>query len=339
MGRSTLVGVEPLRVGVVGTGWIARDHLRALARLDGVRVVAVCDLDEGRAARAAADAGASAYLSWEELFERERLDAVWVCTPPLAHRDPAVAALEHGFHLFLEKPIARTLDDALAVVAAAEQRGVVCAVGYQWHGLELLDDVRVELASQAIGLLVGTSIGPTQSRPWFLDRAQGGGQVLERASHHVDLQRAIAGDVLRVQAAAVDTGLGLRDGGDIDDAVLLVLHFAGGALGSVHVAWTREGLDARFALELVAAEATLQIALDPDFALSGTSRGRRVESAAQQHPFQRTIGRFVEAVRAGDPEAVFCTPTDAAGTLAVVLACEDALTSGETVIVPQLVRP
>jgi myo-inositol 2-dehydrogenase/D-chiro-inositol 1-dehydrogenase len=339
MGPFTLARVDPLRVGVVGTGWIARDHLAALGGLDGVRVVAVCDVDEARAARAAGEAGASAYSSWEELFERESLDAVWVCTPPLAHRDPAVAALERGLHLFLEKPIARTLDDALAVVAVAEQSGAVCAVGYQWHGLELLEGVRRELASQAIGFLVGTSIGPTQSRPWFLDRAQGGGQVLERASHHVDLQRAIAGDVLRVQAAAGETGLGPREDGDIDDAILLVLHFAGGALGAVHVAWTREGLDARFGLEVVAAEATLHVALDPDFALSGISQGRRVEAVAGQPPFERTIERFLEAVRAGDPERVFCTPADAAGTLAVALACEEALTSGETVAVPQVVAP
>lgn len=331
--------MDPLRLGVVGTGWIARDHLAALGRLDGVRVVAVCDVDEERAARAAGEAEASAYSTWEDLLEREPLDAVWVCTPPLAHREPAVAALERGLHLFLEKPIARTLDDALAIVATAEQSGAVCAVGYQWHGLELLDDVRRELASQAIGLMVGTSIGPTQSRPWFLDRAQGGGQVLERASHHVDLQRAIAGDVLRVQAAAGDTGLGPREQGDIDDAVFLALHFAGGALGAIQVAWTRTGLDARFSLEVVAAEATLRLALDPDFALSGISKGRRVEAFARQPPFERTITRFLEAVRAGDPEHVFCTPADAAGTLAVALACEEALASGQTVAVPELVAP
>lgn len=331
--------MEPLRVGVVGTGWIARDHLAVLAARDDVRVAAVCDVEEERAAQAAEEVGASVYASWQELLEREPLDAVWVCTPPLAHREPAVAALERGLHVFLEKPVARTLEDAAAVVAAAERSGSVCAVGYQWHGLDLLDDVRRELGLQPPGLLVGTSIGPTQSRPWFLDRAQGGGQVLERASHHIDLQRAIAGEVLRVQAGATEARLGPRGEGDIDDAVCLLLHFVGGALGTIQVAWAREGLDASFGLELVGSEATLHLALDPVFTLSGISGGRRVEAAARRPPFERTIERFLDAARARDPERVFCTPADAAGTLAVALACEEALTSGETVAVSELVAP
>ena len=329
----------PLRVGVVGTGWIARDHIAALARLDDVRVAAVCDLDGERAAHAAEAVGARVYKGWRELLEREPLDAIWVCTPPLAHREPAVAALDRGLHVFLEKPLARTLEDAAAVVAAAERSGSVCAVGYQWHALDLLDEVRRGLGPKGPGLLVGWSIGPTQSRPWFLDREQGGGQVLERASHHIDLQRAVAGEVLHVQAGATGARLGARAEGDIDDAVCLLLHFAGGALGAIQVAWTREGLDASFGLELVAADASLHLALDPEFALSGIAGGKRVDAAADRPPFERGIERFLDAVRAGEPGRVSCTPADAAATLAVALACEEALASGETVAVPDLVVP
>src|SRR5581483_5243012 len=115
-----------------------------------------------------------------------------------------------------EKPIARTLEDARTIVDTAERTGVVCAIGYQWHALELLDDVRRELGGQRLALLAGRSIGPTHSRPWFLDRGQGGGNVLERGSHHIDLQRAVAGEIVSVQAAPsavlVGQGAGERGG-------------------------------------------------------------------------------------------------------------------------------
>src|SRR5437879_3401831 len=158
-----------MRVAIVGAGWIAQEHIATLGQL-GESVVAVCDIDEAKARAAAEPVGATAYGELGELLDREELDAVVVATPPLAHREGATAVLERGLPLYLEKPIARTLEDARAIVEAAERTGLVCAVGYQWHALELLDDVRRELDGQRIALLAGRSFGPPRARPWFLDR-------------------------------------------------------------------------------------------------------------------------------------------------------------------------
>jgi predicted dehydrogenase len=326
--------VETLRVGLVGTGWIGADHAAALGRLDGVELAAVCDVDRARAESLAPD-GARVYERWEELLDRERPDALWVCTPPLSHREVAVGALERGVHVYLEKPIARTLDDADAIVAAADRSGAVCAVGYQWHATDVLGDLQRELEGQDVSLLVGHSIGPTGSRPWFLDRIQGGGNLLERGSHQIDLVRTVAGEVASVQAAASSVLLGQAEGerGDIEDAATLVLHLASGGLATIAVAWTRQGQPGHYSLDVVATEATLRLTLDPEFTLSGVSRGREVGAESAQHPFERSIGRFLDAVRAGDPSGVVCAPADAARTLAVANACERALATGETVIV------
>ncbi len=298
--------MNSLRLGLVGAGWIAKDHVAALTKFEGVELVAVCDLQRARAERLAPP-GARVYERWEDLLERERLDALWVCTPPLAHREPAVAALEQGLHVFLEKPIARARDDAEAIVATAERSGLVCAIGYQWHATEVLDDLVETLRGQDVSLVLGRSIGPTGSRPWFLSREDGGGNILERGSHQIDLVRMIAGEVARVQAAASEVLLAQGEGegerGDIEDAATLVL----------------------------ATEATLQLTLDPEFSLRGVSRGREIQARGAEHPFTRTIARFLEAVRTADPSRVFCTPSDAALTLAVASACERALTTSESV--------
>jgi predicted dehydrogenase len=327
--------MEAMRLGLVGAGWIAVDHVAAIERLGGAEIVAVCDLDRGRARETAPD-GANVYKRWEDLLAEEALDTVFVCTPPLAHRGPTIAALERGLHVYLEKPIARTLDDALAIVGAAEASQKVCAIGYQWHATPVLDDLRVALAGQDIGLLIGRSIGPTQGRPWFLERAQGGGNVLERGSHQIDLTRAVAGEVESVQAAASGVKLGqdAAERADIEDAAALTLHLASGGLATLLVAWTRGSLPGLYTLDVLASEATLHLTLDPEFSLRGTSRGQTVEASSPEHPFERSVARFLDAVRTGDPGRVFCTPRDATGTLAVALACEAALVSGDTVAVP-----
>src|SRR5437867_9086470 len=128
--------MERLRVAVVGAGWIAADHVAELVRRDDVHVVGVCDLDRARA-EALAPPGAEVYERFDELLDRGQPDALWVCTPPLAHREPTLAALARGIHVYLEKPLARTADDAAAIVAGAEASDAVCAAGYPWHAPEL----------------------------------------------------------------------------------------------------------------------------------------------------------------------------------------------------------
>ncbi|HEU5390306.1 MAG TPA: Gfo/Idh/MocA family oxidoreductase [Streptosporangiaceae bacterium] len=325
-----------VRVGIVGAGWIAREHRRVLADAAGAELAAVCDTDPGRAADLVSGTGARTYADWRDMLDREELGALFVCTPPRAHRDPVVAALGSGLPVYLEKPVARTAADAAAIVAAAAlaaAAGTVCAVGYQWHALDLLGSLPGLLAGQQIGLLAGTSIGPTQSRPWFTDMRAGGGNLLERGSHHLDLIRAVAGEVVAVQAAAsrIRLARGADDAGDIDDALTLLLSLASGALATVVIAWTRAGQPGSYGLDIVASEATLRLALDPDFTLSGVSRGASVAVRANGHPFERSVGRFLAAVRDRDPAAVACTPADAAATLAVAVAAEEALRTARAV--------
>jgi len=331
--------VSTVRVGIVGAGWIAQEHRRVLADAAGVELAAVCDTDAGRAADLASGTGARTYADWRDMLDREDLGALFVCTPPQAHREPAVAALGSGLPVYLEKPIARTSEDAAEIVAAAAAAaGTVCAVGYQWHALDLLRGLPDLLAGQQIGLLAGTSIGPTQSRPWFTDMRAGGGNLLERGSHHLDLIRAVAGEVVAVQAAAsrIRLARGADEAGDIDDALTLLLSLASGALAAVVIAWTRAGQPGSYGLDIVASEATLRLALDPDFTLSGVSRGEPVSLRAAAHPFGRSVRCFLDAVRDRDPGAVACAPGDAAATLAVAVAAEEALRTARAVPVEAL---
>ena len=307
MACGLVTAADRLTAGIVGGGWIGRQHAENLAQREDVVVTAVCDLDPSRAAELGASLDARVFSDWRELLGAGGLDVLWVCTPPLAHREPTLAAFELGLPVYLEKPVARTLDDARAIAQAASSEGVVCAVGYQWHAVEVLDDLAACLDGQSIGYLLGQSIGPTASRPWFIDRAAGGGNVLERGSHHIDLARAIAGDVRAAQAAGSTVTLAGREPGegDIDDAVTILLHLDSGALATIVVAWTRDGLPGTYAVDVVASDGVYRLDLDPQFRLSGVGGGGKVEFSSSTHPFERSVSRFLEAVRRREPERVF----------------------------------
>jgi myo-inositol 2-dehydrogenase / D-chiro-inositol 1-dehydrogenase len=330
-------GEELLRVGLIGAGWIGRQHAQILAGRSDVALTAVCDLDAELAAAAAADSDAEVFTDWQQMLQAAVLDAVWVCVPPTRHAGPAVAVLDQGLALYLEKPIARSLRDAEIITAAAARNRSVCAIGYQWHALEMLEDARRVLSDRPVGCLVAQSIGGTQSRPWFLDRALGGGNLLERGSHHIDLARALAGDVVAVQAAASSVWLAPRPegAGDIDDAVTLVLHFAAGGVGTIVVAWTTDQMPGSYWVQAWARDSMVRLDLDPHFRLSGSSDGAPVTAPPQARPQERSVDRFITAVRAGEPALVVVTPADATRTLAVALAAEEALASGRTVPVNQ----
>lgn len=289
-----------LRVGVVGAGWIAGTHAATLGALEGVRVVASADVVPGRAD----------YEDWREMLARERLDAVVVCTPPDAHRDVTIAAAEAGLAVYLEKPVAHALHDAEAIAAAVEAAGVVCAVGYQYRAITFLDDLPGDAA-----LVLGVGISDTQDRPWLGDPARGGGMMLERASHLIDLERALAGEVAEVAA--------LHEG----DGLTAALLFASGALGSVVVGRLPDGPGWRLDV-VVPGVGTIAVELDPVF----RARGAGVDLAHEgPPPVELSLACFVDAVARRDRSAVCCGIADGVGTLAVALAAQEAAQRGATV--------
>jgi len=328
-----------MRVGLIGAGAIARRHVEALRAHPDVTIAAVCDVDAGRAEELAAAAGGRALTGWEELVDGAGVDAVLVCTPPAAHAGPAVAALERGLAVYLEKPLARSAEDGERIAAAWRRSGAVCAVGYQWRSLTLLSRLRDALAVSPPGMLVSRSFGPTEPGrgdltgagrgSWFADRAAGGGILFELGSHDIDLQVALAGPAAHVQAAGARGLLALHGGQrDLDDAVAVVIEFAGGALGVLAVAWNPAHDPPVYTLDVDSQAAALHLELDPAFRLTGSAGGAPVDVHEDADPRQRSIDRFLAAARAGDPAAVPCTPGDALETLRAALAAERAIAAG-----------
>lgn len=123
-----------IKVGIIGTGWIAESHAESYLKMDDVDIVALADLIPGKAEKFAARygiKGARFYPDHKAMLENEALDAVSVCTYNTAHRACTVDALRAGVHVLLEKPMTVTLDEAVAICRAEKESGKIVDVGFQ----------------------------------------------------------------------------------------------------------------------------------------------------------------------------------------------------------------
>jgi len=117
-----------LPVGVIGVGALGQHHARHLAKLNEVRLVGVCDIDAGRAAKVAAELGTTAFMEMDDLLAR--VEAVTIAVPTPVHAEVGLRALELGIPVLMEKPLAATLEEADCLIAAARRRGLQLQVGH-----------------------------------------------------------------------------------------------------------------------------------------------------------------------------------------------------------------
>jgi myo-inositol 2-dehydrogenase / D-chiro-inositol 1-dehydrogenase len=142
---------SPLSFGLIGAGWIGSFHAETLAsRLPGARLSAVADPQPGAAERLSAP---RAYRDPLDLIADRSIDAVAICSPAASHADLVVAAAQCGKHVFCEKPMALTLDDADRAIDAARTAGVALQVGFNRRFARDFADMRARIVEGAIGTL------------------------------------------------------------------------------------------------------------------------------------------------------------------------------------------
>ena len=139
--------------GVIGAGTWGSLHARVYASTPGARLAVVCDQDVERARKVAAPAGARACAEWEDLLADPSIQAVSVALPDPYHREAVVAAAEAGKHVLVEKPLATTEEDALAMIRAAEQARVILCVDFHNRFSPLFAPAKHALTAGELGPL------------------------------------------------------------------------------------------------------------------------------------------------------------------------------------------
>jgi UDP-N-acetylglucosamine 3-dehydrogenase len=194
-----------ITVAVVGAGFMGSAHTANYKALDGrVRVKTVVSRSLDRAMKVAETVGAEASTDLEDVLRDPEIDAVDVCIPTPAHRDAAERALAAGKHVFLEKPIALTLEDADAILRAAAASQRLFMVGLVLRFWPEYVELQRRVAAGQIGRVSAVATRrlspPADWAEWFADRAQTGGTAVDLLVHDFDQMNWLLGSPRSVLA-------------------------------------------------------------------------------------------------------------------------------------------
>jgi predicted dehydrogenase len=216
-----------VRIGLVGAGWVMDFHARAALEHPGAELVAAANWRKPSLRRLAGRHGIPRVTTdWRALAADAEVDAVVIATPNALHAPQAIAFLEAGKHVLVEKPMAPTVAEADAMVAAARGSGAFLMVAHCWRFHPDVQALRARVEAGDLGQIVKTRGYGVHARwgpsGWFTDPAlAGGGALLDMGVHAIDTARYLLGDPEPVRvSAAVGTRYG--DYAVDDDAVLLI---------------------------------------------------------------------------------------------------------------------
>ena len=244
-----------INVGILGAGGIAAlSHLPEIAQVDGMRVTHICGRREKRLRLLCDRFDVPRYsTSWSDLLNDDTLDAVIVALPHPLHAEAGVAVLDRGLHLFMQKPLCTTVDEANRLVAAGEARPrqvVYCRPSFD----AVVYEMRRQLAGEAIGTISGALARHSHGGPevyyaevtdsfnearvesdfWFFDAdTAGGGALIDMGVYSIANLVALLGKVdhvsARMSTVAKPTAM--------EDTATLILELANGALGTAETGW------------------------------------------------------------------------------------------------------
>jgi predicted dehydrogenase len=346
----TAVVTDSLGIAIVGAGMVARYHAQAIAATAGARLVATSRADPAKAEAAAAEFGVPCETRIEALLARPDVDAVCICTPSGAHAAQAIAAARAGKHVLVEKPMALTLADADAMIAACREAGVRLGVALQRRTEPAYQAVRRAITEGALGQLVlGLAHIPYHRTQAYYDSAawrgtwaqDGGGALMNQGIHIADLLVWFMGDAAEVQARAATVAHRI----EVEDDVVATVRFKTGALGSVlattaaapgfphrvEVYGTRGGvqLEAEAVVRWEGEAAPpIDASLKPGTAAAGAGSSPTGITATAH---ARILADFVAAVREGRPPMV--PGEEGRRSLALVLAIYEAARTGRPALV------
>ena len=346
-----------VRIGFIGVGGIAASHLINLVQIPEAEVVALCDLDTAVIERTrqrvndrlakTAEAGGGAgqarrlegvpYTDYRAMLRQERLDAVYLCLPPFAHGDPDQAVIEAGLPLFVEKPVTLQLPLADRFLGMIRERGLISSVGYQSRYVEAAQKAKELLAGRTIGMALSMRFGKTPEKPWYRIQAKSGGQLIEMATHQVDLLRFLLGEVKTVYAAAATRINHKRQPDyDIHDVNCMTLTFENGAVCNFSNNFIAEfGVPAEAqGMHIFAEGVTVSI---------GSELTVLSAEGKQTYPWERDAMykedlAFVRAVAAQNPAGILSDYENGVRTLAVTLAADHSARTGRPVDIASFVN-
>jgi len=315
-----------VKVGFVGVGKIAWRHIEKLKKIEDAILVSFCDKEEEKARQAAKTCSARAYSNFCEMLDKEKLDAIYVCLPPFAHTNQEILAAQRGINLFIEKPIALSLERANKINQAIQKNGIICAVGYLYRYADIVNKAKDLLREERIALFSGYYFCPPPDLPWWKDKKLSGGQIVEQATHIFDLARYLVGEVESVQGRGIKELSNPHFTGE--DASSFLLQFKNGAIGSISCSCLLSQ-EKEWGATLISPGLRLDLALSSHFLR--ISNHKKANIKMEIDPYQEENRIFIQAVKNRSAGLIKTPYPEALETLKLTLAAREALEKGKII--------
>jgi len=315
------------RIALIGTGNISGVHLRFLKSRPDVQIVGLCDIKEQNLRRRQEEFGGKGYEKYLPMIDDLKPDAVWICTPPTVRREPLLACAERGIPVFCEKPVEKSAEGADAITADLARLGARVQIGYVFRSMPSVQRLRAEIATDRVHF-VSSSYSCDVSLlmnlpPWFYDKDQSGGALVDQGTHNFDLLRYLLGEVEELRGIARNPVRKKERGYTVDEAISISLAFASGAVGSHTHTWVGKG----WRNEIVLGGEKRTYRLDPfkgNLIIEEGAETRTFQQEARAiHDFQNQV--FLSMLASGDWSACPVDYADGARTLRLTLACNRSL--------------
>ena len=315
-----------VKVGFIGAGGNASGHMKRVKELCGdTEIVAICDIDAERAKKATEEFGGKPYTDQHELLDKEGMDALYVSVPPFAHTDAEIIAAKKGIHLFVEKPVALTMEKGLEVNKAIQDAGVISCVGYQLRYAESVNRAKNWLEGKTVAMVNTHRWGGVPGTAWWCVMSKSGGQIVEQTTHQVDLVRYLCGEIEEIHANFALRHSYENEGFDIPDVMATTFKFASGAVGVMTSSCAMINGGGKGELEIMADHCVLKWGTTSVSAVPG----EHPDLAGELPPLPPIDPVFIDAVRKGDGSAIRSPYLDGLKSLDVTLAMTKSAESGK----------
>ncbi|MBS4179354.1 Gfo/Idh/MocA family protein [Lederbergia citrea] len=318
--------MEKVKVGFVGVGGIATVHLKNISNNEHAEIVAVCDISEENAKKQGETFNATAYTDFDEMLEKEKLDALFVSVPPFAHGEIEEKAVQKGIHILVEKPLELDLEKAKKKAAIIRESGVINASGYCLRYLDTFQKAKEYLEDKKIAMVRGHYISSFVETPWYRVQSKSGGQLVEQSTHILDAMRYFAGDIEDVHANMSLQVMSNIENVDIPDVTSVNVAFESGAVGHLDSSFTQN--DHRMGVEILGRDFRIEL---NGTTLSIIEKDKTTIYKSNVDFYEEQDRIFIEAVRTNNQDLILSSYDEGLKTLAVSLAANQSNKIRETV--------
>lgn len=309
--------MNKVKIGFIGVGGMAEHHIKTLQKLEHAELTAVFDINTERAKQISDTYGPEVFASEQQMLDSGKVDAIFLCTPPFARGTIEEQIAAKGIHLLSEKPVGLDMETAKRIGKAINASGIINSSGYCLRYLDNVQKAKAYLADKQVNMVLSYRIGGLPPAKWWAQLDKSGGQIIEQATHQIDLIRYLAGDFDQFQSFyAQRTIQNINPDATIPDVGVVAFTMRSGAVGSF-VNTCMSSHFGRGDVEFIG----------PDYYLAIKGSSITINDAEQKLSekcdtdfYLEQDRAFIEAIRTGRQELVLGSFADAVDTLEATIS-------------------